>query len=167
MSGGAFLFYVDSMRKKIIILISTIMTSGCLEVTGDGNDAVLIPDIQIECPGLICSAASSQVMIGFIKDTTLNCENYLSQLNSSNYFQSFDAYGTVNANSSGPILSGTVTNWFDFNGSGVSELSNGAYRLCGHYDLNNNQFLDPGEAVGEALIYPGTSPQVLSDWFNI
>lgn len=138
---------------------------GCLEVAGDGIDFELIPDIQIECPAIVCPS-SSTVFVGFIKDPSVDCEEYIAQLDSTNYYTSWDAKGSISATLSGAELTGSVTSWTNFNSVAIGQLQNGQYKVCGHYDSNNNQYLDSGEATGEALIFLGTSPQFLDDWVN-
>ena len=151
-----------------LALIAAQLSSGCLEVSGGGTDYEIIPDIQIECPGIICPGSSSIVFVGFISDTSTNCEEFFYSLTPSTYYQAFDAWGETTATVSGALLFGTVTSWFNAYGSSIGQLVNAQYLVCGHYDANDNQRLDAGEAIGEVRIYPGTSPQVLRDnWINI
>lgn len=157
----------QSSRLKSWILTATAVTllTGCLEVAGDGTDFEIIPDITIECPGIICSS-SATVFVGFIKDPSVDCEEYLANLDATNYNTSWDAKGSTTGTLGSAELTGSITSWTDPNSTAIGQLTNGQYKVCGHWDTNNNQFLDGGEATGEALIFLGNSPQFLDDWVN-
>lgn len=152
---------------KWLALCSSAIISGCLEVSGGGGGLELISDIQVECPKIICTQASATIYVGWVNNTNLDCEQHLSQLLPGNYDQGFIALGSTVAVTSGPILFGNITSWRDANENPISEIANARYKVCGHYDANNNKYLDPGEAVGEIFLFPGSSPQILEDWFNI
>lgn len=150
-----------------VTLLSATVLSGCLEAGGHGHDYGTVPDVEIQCSNIVCPTSPATVFLGFLKQTGIDCEAYLEQILPAQYYQSFDAWGETTVTLSGPILNGFVTSWFDSQSAAIGEIENLEFKVCGHYDADNDQVLDAGEAVGELTnVYPGTGPYIISDWFN-
>lgn len=148
-----------SSLAVILILV------GCS--AGETKSSEFVPDLPILCTSAQasdCSGTGLSVFVGIAKTLSVDCDTYLSGLNSSGRQASFDASGTVLSSRNGIYLTGTVTTWVNSLGASTDVLFEGYYALCAFIDTNGNDFIDANEPVGRGTIVPGQTGVELDQW---
>ena len=146
------------------MLCATVL--GCVETGGSNGNSDEIPDVEVQCNVSLCPTnGSATLYVGLTSDLSLDCRDFLSTFTASNPFdQNFEAWGTGTIVLDGGFQTAFITDWYDANDALIGRLTQDTYLMCGFYDTNDNQQLDPLEGYGEDTIDFNSGYVIFDSW---
>lgn len=158
--------------KHLILALLCSQSLSCLAGSGDG-DVQFIPSFSMECAGLVypgrCDATAdgSTAYLGFIKDTSIDCESYLSGQLLVNFQLLFSfSSQTVTTNNSNNFLVGNFSSWRDRDGFAIATADDTQYRVCGIIDVNGNGVIEANDMIADVRKTLGLVgfDLIINDW---